>query len=71
MFSLPGDIVNNRVHQLLLLPSLACLDGVPAQSPISRVSELELLEVFASHREHLHTLRNFKKLLDILTDMIW
>ncbi|XP_072025572.1 uncharacterized protein [Amphiura filiformis] len=66
-----GDIVNNRVYQLLLLPSLKCIDSIPAHSPISRVSELELLEVFACHNMHLQTLRDSKKLLDILTDMIW
>nr|XP_054765634.1 uncharacterized protein LOC129272528 [Lytechinus pictus] len=42
-------VVNQRIRGLILLPLLHRIMGVPANSPINRVSDLELLEVLVRH----------------------
>lgn len=63
-------VVNQRIRRLILLPLLHRIMGVPANSPINRVSDLELLEVLVRHKAQKELVLECHAVMDQLTAMV-
>ena len=70
LFLIPALVVNERIRQLILRPLLHRVVGVPANSPINRVSDLELLEVLVRHEAQKDLVLECHTAIDQLTAMV-
>eukprot|EP00057_Strongylocentrotus_purpuratus_P013889 XP_011668363.1 PREDICTED: uncharacterized protein LOC105440190 [Strongylocentrotus purpuratus] len=63
-------VVNQRIRTLILLPLLHRIMAVPANSPINRVSDLELLEVLVRHESQKNQVLECQAVVDQLVAMV-
>ncbi|XP_071492443.1 uncharacterized protein [Diadema antillarum] len=66
-----ATIVSQRIRQLILLPLLHRILGVPANSPINRISDLELMEVLVQHQDQKKLVLECHAVMDQLTAMVF
>ncbi|XP_013412494.1 uncharacterized protein LOC106175169 [Lingula anatina] len=66
-----NEIVNHRVSEIVLIPIIRVLFGTAPSSPISKVMELDLLEVLARHSGHCETMLNCDGFLDYLNSILY
>ncbi|XP_064637619.1 uncharacterized protein LOC135493903 [Lineus longissimus] len=65
-----NSLVNHFVSERVVQPAVKSISMSPVTSPVSKVSELEILQVLCHHEDHRNTVLNCEMMLNDLRDMV-